>query len=69
MGLKGCKFPVEIMPVTAVRHVYNGDFCFILLEYYQCIPEGSEDFVKKRTCNVIKRKIDKSKLLASQLNS
>eukprot|EP01031_Cornospumella_fuschlensis_P030792 gene30792-37201_t len=59
MGLRGCKVPVDRLPVTAVRHVVNYEFCFILLEYFQCIPEGFEHFVLDRTCPSVARKLRK----------
>lgn len=67
-GFKGCKVPVDELPVTAIRHVKNGAFCFILLEYYQCVPQGSEALVKQRACTVVKRRMER-KIMSLTSNS
>lgn len=58
-GFQGCKLTVEQLPVTAVRHVAEGQFCFILLEYYQCLPQGQEfeELIKQRACTAVARRM------------
>lgn len=58
LGYQGCPLSVEVMPVTAARHVRRGFFCFILLEYYQCMPKGMEAWIQQRSCRLVKKRME-----------
>jgi hypothetical protein len=50
LGLLGCPLSVERYPVTAVRHYYHGQMCFIWFEIDRCVPEEYHDFAKSHMC-------------------
>jgi hypothetical protein len=56
LRLIGCPYSVEDYPVTAARHYYEYQYCFIWFEVDRCVPAAYQTFVKDRMCLELKRK-------------
>eukprot|EP01040_Poterioochromonas_malhamensis_P014076 gene14076-15555_t len=46
----GCPLSVEDYPVTAVRHYYDGQICFVFFEIDRCVPVAFQQFAKNQMC-------------------
>lgn len=45
-----CGISVNDFPVTAARHTYDGNYCFIDAEISNCIPSGLERIINSKRC-------------------
>lgn len=50
LNYKPCGISIEDYPVTAARHTFDENFCFIRSEIQNCYPEGFENFVNLHKC-------------------
>ena len=55
LRLFGCPVSVEEFPVTAIRHFFNGQMCFVFFEIDRCVPLAYHEFAKNLLCLEMRR--------------
>ena len=50
LGLNHCGISINDFPVTAARHTFGGNYCFIDAEIDGCKPNGLEHIINSKMC-------------------